>query len=79
MDECKPLPAGAPAPPLTMNMAADFLSCRSASRRLTALPAVSQGLTLDHCSAQLEPCLTHNNTLHTLHTPKHPIRAPPIP
>jgi len=28
-----------------------------------------QGLTLVHFSAQLEPCLTHKNTLHTLHTP----------
>jgi hypothetical protein len=28
-----------------------------------------QGLTLVHCSAQLEPCLTHKNTLHTLNTP----------
>jgi hypothetical protein len=28
-----------------------------------------QGLTLVHCSAQLEPCLTHKNALHTLNTP----------
>ena len=28
-----------------------------------------QGLTLVHFSAQLEPCLTQNNTLHTLNTP----------
>jgi hypothetical protein len=28
-----------------------------------------QGLTLVHFSAQLEPCLTHKNTLHTLNTP----------
>jgi len=28
-----------------------------------------QGLTLVHFSAQLEPCLTHRNTLHTLNTP----------
>ena len=26
------------------------------------------GLTLVHFSAQLEPCLTQENTLHTLHT-----------
>jgi hypothetical protein len=32
-----------------------------------------QGLTLLHFSAQLEPCLTHKNTLHTLHTPSHPL------
>jgi len=29
----------------------------------------SQGLTLVHFSAQLEPCLTQENTLHTLNTP----------
>ena len=28
-----------------------------------------QGLTLVHFSAQLEPCLTQENTLHTMHTP----------
>jgi len=28
-----------------------------------------QGLTLAHFSAQLEPCLTHKNTLHPLDTP----------
>jgi hypothetical protein len=28
-----------------------------------------QGLTLVHFTAQLEPCLTHKNTLHTLNTP----------
>jgi len=28
-----------------------------------------QGLTLVHFSAQLKPCLTHKNTLHTIHTP----------
>jgi len=28
-----------------------------------------QGLTLVHFSAQLEPCLSQENTLHTLHTP----------
>ena len=31
--------------------------------------AAWQGLTLVHFSAQLEPCLTHKNTLHTLNTP----------
>jgi len=30
---------------------------------------VWQGLTLVHLSAQLEPCLTQENTLHTLYTP----------
>ena len=28
-----------------------------------------QGLTLVHFSAQLEPCLTQETTLHTLNTP----------
>jgi len=32
------------------------------------MPA-KQGLTLVHFSAQLEPCMTQENTLHTLHTP----------
>jgi hypothetical protein len=32
-------------------------------------PARHQGLTLVHVRAQLEPCLTHKNTLHTLRTP----------
>jgi len=35
-----------------------------------------QGLTLVRFSAQLEPCLTHKNTLHTLNTPpKHPLNT----
>jgi len=42
-----------------------------------------QGLTLVHFSAQLEPCLTHKNTLYTLNTPltraTQPLRAPAIP
>ena len=42
-----------------------------------------QGLTLVHFSAQLEPCLSHEHTLHTLNTPltraTQPQRAPPIP
>jgi len=29
-----------------------------------------QGLTLVHFSAQLEPCLTQENTLHTRNTPR---------
>ena len=46
-------------------------------------PAMEQGLTLVHFSAQLEPCLTKKNTLHTLNTPltwaTQPLNAPPIP
>jgi hypothetical protein len=34
-----------------------------------AIEGDRQGLTLVHRSAQLEPCLTHKNTLHTLNTP----------
>jgi hypothetical protein len=43
--------------------------------------AASPGLTLVHFSAQLEPCLTHKNTLHTLTPPEHGLHesAPPIP
>jgi hypothetical protein len=33
------------------------------------ITTVRQGLTLVHFSAQLEPCLTHINTLHNLNTP----------
>jgi hypothetical protein len=47
------------------------------------LAPMGQGLTLVHFSAQLEPCLTQENTLHTLNTPStratQPLRAPPIP
>jgi hypothetical protein len=32
-------------------------------------PGGRQGLTLVHFSAQLEPCLTQENTLHTLNNP----------
>jgi hypothetical protein len=38
-------------------------------RGAAADPRAGQGLTLVHFSAQLEPCLTQENTLHTLHTP----------
>jgi hypothetical protein len=52
------------------------------SRKL-GRPARSQGLTLVPISAQLQPCLTHNNTLHTLNThltrSTQPLRASPIP
>jgi hypothetical protein len=34
-----------------------------------------QGLTLVHFSAQFEPCLTQESTLHTLRTPKHPLNT----
>jgi hypothetical protein len=42
-----------------------------------------KGLTLVHFSAQLEPCLTPENTLHALNTPlsraTQPLHAHPIP
>jgi hypothetical protein len=46
-------------------------------------PEVAAGAQLVHFSAQLEPCLSQENTLHTLNTPStpatQPLRAPPIP
>jgi hypothetical protein len=35
----------------------------------TSKAPTAQGLTLVHFSAQLEPCLTQENTLHNLNTP----------
>jgi hypothetical protein len=32
-------------------------------------------LTLVHFAAQLQPCLTRENTLHTLNTPQHPFNT----
>jgi len=43
------------------------VACDRFLRRL--LKGCRQELTLVHFSAQLEPCLTHKNTLHTLNTP----------
>ena len=37
--------------------------------RMPLASSLEQGLKLVHFSAQLEPCLTHQNTLHTLNTP----------
>ena len=46
-------------------------------------PTHGQGLTLVRFSAQLEQCLTQENTLHNLNTPltraTQSLRAPPIP
>jgi len=70
VEECKPLPCG---------------TCPMYST-LARGSTLFQGLTLVHFSAQLEPCLTQENNLHTLHTPNTPstratqsLRAPPIP
>jgi len=38
-------------------------------------PTLSQGLKLVHFSAQLEPCVSQENTLHTLYTPQHPLNT----
>ena len=37
--------------------------------RSSTVETWEQGLTLVHFSAQLEPCVTHKNTLHTLNIP----------
>jgi hypothetical protein len=37
--------------------------------------ADDQGLTLVHFSPQLEPCLTQENTLHTLNIPLQPLNT----
>jgi len=41
-----------------------------------AWSAAGQGLTLYHCSAQLEPFLTQKYTLNTPNTPYHPLDTP---
>jgi len=41
----------------------------------TDMAPTAQGLTLVHFSAQLEPCVTHINTLHTLNTPQHSLNT----
>jgi hypothetical protein len=46
---------------------------RMAPKEIKSTLAGTQGLTLVHFSAQLEPCLTHRNTLHTPNTPLHPL------
>jgi hypothetical protein len=57
MDECKALHDG-------------HTGCGGVRRHgWGVVPADGQGLTLVHFSAQLESCLTHKNTLHTINTP----------
>jgi hypothetical protein len=63
-----------------------YSACAPAHCLLSLWCALSQGHTLVHFSFQLEPCLTHKNTLHTLHTlhtpltwAVQPLHAPPIP
>ena len=65
MEECKQLPVMSRPRALTS----------SSTSGPMAPSADSQGLTLVHFSTQLEPCLTHRNTLHTLNTPQHPLNT----
>jgi len=69
--------AALPRPPMTMRLCGSTGASGAAAaaeeeegactgfRRV----AVYQGLTLVHFSAQLEPCPSQENTLHTLNTP----------
>jgi hypothetical protein len=90
VNECKPLPVRcvalarevATVPIMDMLLSGLKLISRTRPESTTA----SQGLTLVHFSAQLEPCLSHENTLHTLNNPNtpstratQPLRAPPFP
>jgi hypothetical protein len=65
-----------PQPKETHTMRVALRSSSHVSRSWSAVAAApvvlatsSQGLTLVHFSAQLEPCLTHKNILHTLNIP----------
>jgi len=52
-----------------------YTSCAprtSSSTRTRATPTCGQGLTLVHVTAQLELCVTQDNTLHTLYHPLTP-------
>ena len=53
----------------TMSKQRGLTSVRSSVPSVVA--SVRQGLTLVHSSAQLERCLTHKNTIHTLNTTYH--------
>ena len=59
MNECKPLPRPRRALQAQRQVG---------EQQRRALTAPAQGLTAVHFSAQLEPCLTQENTLHTLNT-----------
>ena len=81
MDECKPLPPPpklGPGPPVPARRCGPWRSFSArwrSARSAAALSAAPQRLELVHFSAQLEPCLTHKNTLHTLNNPKHPVNT----
>jgi len=53
----------------TLQSLTQRFSAAARCRRRRARSPQRQVLTLVHFSAQLEPCLTRENTLHTLHTP----------
>ena len=77
MDECKPLMIGVKKV-MGGGMRDSFLVDGVAFKKTFSYAGFEQqpkyfdnpkaGLTLVHFSAQLEPCLTQENTLHTLHT-----------
>ena len=65
MDESKPLALG------QVKAALQSVMLGTQSGRKAGLD--TQGLTLVHFSAQLEPLLTHKNALKTLNTPQYPL------
>jgi hypothetical protein len=72
--------AGAPMCVVALDGAGKAIACND-----TFVQHMGRGLhsSTSHFSAQLEPCLSQENTLHTLHNPliraTQPQRAPPIP
>jgi len=68
-----PRPLLAPSTAILSHETKYFLTCRlhlsTTAPAMTQLKARKQGLTLVHFSAQLEPCLSQENTLHTLNNP----------
>jgi len=62
-------PAGGALLAARSSAAAAALMAAAAEEMSACAGVLNQGLTLVQLSAQLEPCLTHKNTLHTLNTP----------
>ena len=72
VNECKPLAMGfhhVPTEVFYNEAGDDHQVCDAEGEDPTCSDGEWQGLTLLHFSAQLEPCLSRENTLHTLHTP----------
>jgi hypothetical protein len=71
VDDCKPLVNGLElvGQALRVTMAPVAVPAAEAVAAVQAQAGMGQGLTLVHFSAQLKPCLTNKNTVHTLHTP----------